>query len=147
MKSIVPYKNTFGLADRTFEDFYKTMEDFFQDKWFGEKTSLAGTFKLDIQEKDREYVVEAELPGFKKEEISVELTNETLFISAEKEEKIDEEKKNYIHNERKYESVKRGIFLKGSMTDGITAKLDNGVLTIAIPKEKKEEPVSKITIE
>lgn len=147
MKSLIPFRNNLSLTDNTFEDFYKTMENFFKDQWGLEKASMMGSFKLDVQEKEHEYVVEAELPGYKKEEIFVDLNNEMLTISAKKEEKTDKEEKNYVHRERKVESVKRSLFLDGSKAEGVKAKLDNGVLSITIPKEKKEASASKITIE
>lgn len=135
MRNLLPIRR---LGDRGFLDFYRTMDDFFLD---------TGSIKLDVQEKDDEYVVEAEVPGFKKEEISIEIADETLTISAKREEKTEEEKKNYIHKERKYESVSRSIYLPGAVDEGIKAKLNDGMLSIDIPKDKKEKQKNKIEIE
>lgn len=146
MKSLIPFKD-FGLSEKTFEDFYTMMEDFFKDKGLMDKKHFSGSFKLDVQEKEEAYIVEAELPGFKKEEICIDLKDDILSISAKKEEKIDEEKKNFVHKERKFASVKRSIYLEGALTEGGKAKLDNGVLTITLPKEKKALPPSPIAIE
>lgn len=135
MKNNLPMKKS---GDRAFVDFTRMMDDFFL---------TTNKIKLDVQEKENEYIVEAEVPGYKKEEISVDLVDETLTISAEKEEKIDEEKKNYIHKERKYESASRSIYLRDAAEEGVKAKLQDGMLMITIPKEKKEKPKSKIEVE
>ena len=135
MKNYLPIRR---MGDRGFLDFYKSMDDFFL---------TPGSIKVDVQEKDDEYIVDAEVPGFKKEEISVEITDETLTISAKREEKTEEEKKNYIHKERKYESVSRSLYLPGAVDEGIKAKLNDGMLSIHIPKDKKERPKNKIEIE
>ena len=135
MRNLLPIRR---MGDRGFLDFYKTMDDFFLS---------AGTIKLDVQEKDEEYIVEAEVPGYKKEEISVDLSDETLTISAKREERKEEEKKNYVHKERKYESASRSIYLPGAIEEGIKAKLSDGMLSINVPKNKKEKSRSKIEIE
>ena len=102
---------------------------------------------MDVVDKEKEYVIEAELPGVKKEELSLDIQDGQLRISIEREEKVDEEKKNYIHKERRYSSMSRSVYLGDASADSIKAKLDNGVLTITIPKTEKPEVKSKIEIE
>ena len=92
-------------------------------------------------------MVEAELPGIKREEIYVDFIEGQLIISVKKEDKIDEEKKNYIHKERRSSSMRRSLYLDDAKAEGIKAKLDNGILYITVPKEEKAEPTHKIPIE
>jgi HSP20 family protein len=106
------------------------------------------TFKLDVQDKEKEYLIEAELPGVKKEEITLEMHDGQLMIGIQREEKVDEEKKNYIHKERRYCSMNRSVYLADADTENIKAKLDNGVLEITVPKvEKSVSQKNKIEIE
>jgi len=147
MYSLKPYKRSSDLATRDLYDFYNLIDDFFQDKLNLGKFMSSDTFKMDVKDNDKEYQVEAELPGVKKEEISVDLTDGTLNISVKKEEKIDEEKESYIHKERRSSSMSRSIYLADAKTEEIKAKLDGGVLFITIPKEEKATSAKKIEIE
>jgi HSP20 family protein len=135
-----------SLVDNNIIDIYNLMEDFFDDKWFVKPIKLE-MVKVDIEEKDNEYLVEAELPGFAKEEIKVELVDEALTIRAKHEESKETNEKNYLHQERSSNEMIRTIYLNDAKADGIKAKLDNGLLKLQVPKIKQLKPVSKINIE
>jgi HSP20 family protein len=122
------------------------MDDFFDDKWFVKPIKLE-MVKVDIEEKDNEYLVEAELPCFAKEEIKVELVDEALTIRAKHEESKETREMNYLLKERSSNEMIRTIYLNDAKADGIKAKLDNGVLKLYVPKIKQLKPVSKISIE
>lgn len=94
-------------------------------------------FRIDVKENDSEYQIEAELPGVRKEEIKIEYLNDQLSISVERENKVDVEKENYIHKERSFASMKRRFYLKDVDEEGISAKLEDGILTIILPKSEK----------
>lgn len=126
--------------------FDNMLDAFFDEKWMGRKNLLKDTFKMDVQENENNYVVDAELPGVKKEEIDVKIKEGRLQISVEKEELVEESKKNYIHKERYCSSFKRNIYLVDAQDDGITAKLEDGVLHLTIPKKDKEDRTKKIEI-
>jgi len=148
MAGLVPFnKNRSGLRSTGFEDFYNMLDNFFEDNWNPARNLMNDTFKLDVQEKDDEYDVEAELPGVKKEEITVEMNESRLMIAIEREEKTEEKEKNYIHKERRTSSMQRQIYLRDAQADGIKAKLDNGVLSIQIPKIKSNKDNRKVDIE
>ncbi len=104
------------------------------------------TFKLDIEEKDKEYILEADLPGIDKDEIDINLDKGRLTISITREDSEDVEEKNYIHKERRYCSMSRAVYLDNVSEDDITANLEDGVLNITIPKLDKEEKSKKIEI-
>ncbi|MDD2397659.1 MAG: Hsp20/alpha crystallin family protein, partial [Tissierellia bacterium] len=105
------------------------------------------TFKIDVQENDNEYVVEAELPGVNKDEVNIEMNEGRLSISIQREEIKDEENKNYVHKERRYSSMSRSIYLDEAKSEGIKASLENGVLNIIVPKETKPNNSIKIDID
>lgn len=148
MAGLIPFnKNKISLGKTGFQDFYNMLDDFFKDTWPPQRNLLNDTFKIDIQEKETEYSIEAELPGVKKEEITIELKDGRLSILVDREEKIEEEKKNYIHKERHYSSMQRSIYLENAQADDVKAKLDGGVLSITVPKIEKIENKAKIEIE
>ncbi len=145
---LVPF-NRKDLIKRTsaFDSFYDVLDDFFSDTPNVRRNLTHDTFKMDIEEKDNEYVVEAELPGINKEEVDIQLDDGRLTISIKREESKDIEEKNYIHKERRYSSMSRGVYLENIVNNDIKATLEDGVLCITIPKQEKTEEVKKISIE
>lgn len=100
-----------------------------------------GQMRVDIKENDKEYIVEAELPGVRKDEINIDLRDNRLTISVERDEETREEKDNYIRRERRFGSMARSFYVDNIVDDKIDAKFENGVLTIVLPK--KEEGVER----
>lgn len=148
MAGLVPFnrRNT-SIFNTGFEDFYNMLDDFFNDNWSANRLDSKGSFKIDIQEDDKEYIVEARLPGVKKEEINIELNDDKLNISVKRDETINEEKKNYVYKESRYCSMSRSVYLADSKSDGVKAKLDNGILYITIPKQETIDTTKRIEIE
>ena len=103
--------------------------------------------KCDVYEKDGKYNIEVDIPGYNKEEVNIEAKDGYLTISAEKkiEKKEDNEEKKYFYHERRYGKVERSFYIGEMDTDKISAKMENGILKINIPKI--EENSSKKTIE
>ncbi|HRT81632.1 MAG TPA: Hsp20/alpha crystallin family protein, partial [Oscillospiraceae bacterium] len=125
------------LVNTGFNDFYDVLDDFFSDG-FGLRRSLANdTFKVDVKEDDKGYYIEAELPGVKKEELKISLDEGRLSIGVEREEKVDDENKNYVHRERRYCSMRRSIYLPDADAANVSAKLENGELKVNVPKVEK----------
>jgi len=148
MASLIPFnKNKNNLQSAGFDDFYNMLDNFFEDTWAPMRGLQCDTFKLDVQDKEKEYAIEAEVPGVKKEEIKLEMNENRLTISIERNETVDEEKKNYIHKERRTCSMQRSVFLRDAKADGIKAKLDDGVLNITIPKDDSKAVKKSISIE
>lgn len=147
MSGLVPFNRKWGLRRSGFDDFYNMLDDFFSDTWLPVRSLARDTFKLDIQENDREYCIEAELPGVKKEEINLELNEDgRLTIAVEREENLQEEKKNYVHRERRYSSMQRSIYLRDARVDGVKAQLNDGVLKIIVPKQEVQGNSFRIEI-
>ena len=157
MAGLVPFnrnKNTnLARAGTGFEDFYNMLDDFFNDSFLSSpnRNLMRDSFKLDIQEKENEYLIEAEVPGIKKEEIDLNIDNDNLCISLNRVEETNndekEDGKHYIHRERRTSSMSRRVRLANARLDEITAKLDSGVLSISIPKDIKASGSRKIDIE
>ena len=125
-----------------FDDFF----DFpFYDDTKAEKKlyghHAANLMKTDIQEHDDGYTLEMDLPGFKKDELHLELNDGYLTISAEKGLDKDEKDKNdkYIRRERYAGSMSRSFYVGENMKEeDIHAKYENGILTLDVPKEQKK---------
>lgn len=105
--------------------------------------SKASVFKTDIKEEDGRYVLEADLPGFEKENIKLDVDNDILTISAERHSEHEDKDKagNYIRCERSYGSYSRSFDVSAIDSEKITATYENGVLTLDMPK--KEELIPK----
>ena len=96
--------------------------------------------KCDIYLENNIYYIEADIPGYKKEDIKVEYNNGNINISATRK----EEDKKYLLKERKDNNINRHFYFKNINEELIEAKYEFGVLTISIPK--KEEKHNKIEI-
>lgn len=110
-------------------------------------TPSNNAMKCDVYEKDGNYNIEVDIPGFKKEDIKVETKDGYLTIVAEKKEKEDEENKNYICHERRYGKYERSFYLGELRTDDISAKFEDGILKIKVPKIEETENKKLIEIE
>ena len=105
--------------------------------------------KTDVKETEDAYEVDVDLPGFKKEEISLELNNGYLTISTEKSlEKDKENKKGKMLRQERYSGVmQRSFFVGEHLTEeDIKASYENGVLHVVIPKEEARKVPEKKTI-
>ena len=109
--------------------------------------------KTDVKETDSGYEVDIDLPGFKKDEINVQLDNGYLSISAAK--GLDKEEKNekdgtYIRKERYSGAMSRSFYVGDALTqEDIKAKYESGILRLSIPKKeaKQVEATKRIAIE
>ena len=139
--SLIPYRRN----DNTIASYYNPfrMMEQMERELFGDQRS--GSFSTDIRETDTAYVLEADLPGFKKEDINIDINGTTLVISAQKKTETEEKSEDgkYIRRERSTGSFKRSFDITDVDTENISAEYKNGILTIELPKQKPEEPVSK----
>lgn len=120
--------------DDIFDDFIPTKKD--------------QNMKCDIYEKDGDYHIEMDVPGFKKEEISIDVKDGYLTIKAEKNNEEDEndEQRNYIRRERSYSKYERSFYLGDLDQDKIDAEFTNGMLKIIVPKKEQVDNSRKIEI-
>ena len=143
------------FGENLFDDF---MDFPFDDKWekrmnkefFGRKNPLYGKnaarlMKTDVRETDSAYELDVDLPGFKKDEIQVELEDGYLTISAEKGLDKEEEKKGkYIRRERYSGSCRRSFHIGDNLKEeDIRASFENGMLKLVFPKEEQRKAVEE----
>ena len=135
-----------NLFDDVFDDFWgfpsfddKAMRKA-ERKLYGHHA--AKMMKTDVQEHDDHYEVDIDLPGFKKDEITLELKDGYLVISAAKGLDKDEEKKNskYIRRERYAGAMNRTFYVGDNLTQqDIQAKFEDGILKISVPKKDVQQ--------
>lgn len=144
------------LTPSLFNESFDLFNQFYQDPWFGfndrefknlEKKLYGHRAKnimnTDIKESDSEYEMVIDLPGFKKDEVSVALENGYLTIMASKgcengeaENEEEKEKGNYIRHERYCGSCKRSFYVGDALTvEDIKGQFKHGILTLTIPKK------------
>ena len=121
------------------------LDDFFDD--FAPMPKM-GKFdmKCDIYEKGGNVHIELDVPGFKKEDIKLDVDDGILTIEATKNEEKEDESKNYYRKERVYGTFKRQFNVGNVDENKIDAKFENGVLKITLPKEAKKESKKLIEI-
>lgn len=147
MAGLIPFNwRKHNLVNPETYDFNNMLEDFFNDDFPFRRNLQNDSFKIDLQENEKEYVVEAELPGISKEDVNLSFEDGRLKIAVKKVETTEDKNKNYIHRERKLSSMERVILLSDIAESEVKAKLDNGILTINIPKKEKAEKSLKIEI-
>ena len=145
---MVPYMFNDGLMDDLFSDawahdFDRAMRAAEPRSMFGKRA--ANVMKTDVRENKDSYDVFVDLPGFKKEDIHVDVKDNTLSITAERHSEFEQkEKKNsYLRCERSFGSYSRSFDVSGIDCANIKAAYKDGVLTLTLPKQKKEEPTGR----
>ncbi|OPX58768.1 MAG: Small heat shock protein HSP16.5 [Methanobacterium sp. PtaB.Bin024] len=135
-----------GTAEQIFSDMVQTLKERQGDLDKAIAKYQGGPAKpaMDVIEDDENIVVKTDLPGVNREDIKIDLTEDTLEIKAEHSEETEEESKEegvtYHKKERRYASAARTLILPAKVKlDDVTAKFDNGVLTITMPKLEKKE--------
>ena len=129
----------------------KHMPSLFDDRFLrsffdmGEMVNRAG-FRVDVRETPEAYVLDAELPGVKQEQITVTIDNDVLTIAAEVAGRKQEEHTSYLYTERRSGHMSRAFSVEGVDQDGVTADYRDGVLTVRLPKARPEPEKAVRTI-
>ena len=144
MSSMVPY-DRYGRALRRNFPFDGFFDDFFTSPLVSAANDSA--FKMDVEDAGDAYVISAQLAGVNRDEIDVELNEGRLSISVEKKETEEDKGKNYLHKETREWSATRGVYLKDAAVEGLSAKLEDGILTVNVPKQQEKANVTKISID
>ncbi|GFN22233.1 Hsp20/alpha crystallin family protein [Thermanaeromonas sp. C210] len=135
MFGLVPFYGKRRGLRPIFSDLESFVERFFNEDLFLVPV-WAQPFRADVKETEREYVVEAELPGLEKENIQIVYDDNVLTISVKQEAIIDETRENFIRKERRSGSIERRFYLEGVDEAKITASYKNGLLTVKLPKKE-----------
>ena len=111
--------------------------------FFGSQQPAVLSFRTDVTDTGDAYKLEAELPGFKKDDIKIDIENDCLTISAERHENKDESRPNFVKRERMYGSYSRSFDVSGIDVDRISAAYTDGILTLELPKKVETPPASR----
>jgi HSP20 family protein len=136
MFDLMPFK-------RNEDGFFNTFDRMMNDGVLGDWDSEAFPCRTDILDNGESYVLKADLPGFKKEDIHIGIENDRLVFSAEHKEEVSENKKNYLRRERRYGAVSRSFDLDGIDAGNISASYRDGVLEVTLPKLAEAKPEMK----
>lgn len=138
---------------RAFDDIFESFRSDFEDLLFPSPwTSTYPAFPeirvplIDLQDRGKDYLLKAEMPGFKKEDIEIEVQEDSVEITGRVGWKYDKKAKGYVCKERACESFNRIVQLPEEVnTDAVSANLTDGILEILLPK-KSPKKKRKITL-
>lgn len=138
-KAITPFSGYWPDIERTIENFRKEME-----KTFSQFPSLSipsipkiPQTSCDVIDEGTQFKVRMDVPGVKRDEINLNVTDNSLEVSAEHKAEAEEKKKNYLRKERSHVSYYRALPLPEKIvSEQAKAKLSDGVLEITLPKSK-----------
>lgn len=156
--------NPFDEMERTFERLSRQFEDAarsWEDEWLGpdrgglaDRTGDWGAMGIDVADRDDEFVVTADVPGFETEDIDLELRGDALYIHAEESgeseetDETEESEGTYLRSERHHRRLSDSVRLPEPVDeDAVTATCRNGVLTVRLPKAEPSKSARKIDIE
>ena len=139
MYEMMPFTRNHGV------DLYRPFRDLEELERSLFANSSAAAFKTDIRDTGDAYVLEADLPGMKKEDIHIDIDGDRLSISAERSAVKEEKDENggYIRCERSYGSFSRSFDISGIRGEDISAAYADGVLTLTLPKQARTVPASR----
>lgn len=134
-----------GYFPKVFDEFFDNdvLPDFF------DKESKTNIPAVNVMEEADKFKIDVAAPGLEKKDFNIDLDNNVLTISSEKEAKKEDESEKFVRREFSYSAFKRSFTLPDSVdSDKITAAHKDGVLTISIPKKEEavEKPPKKIDI-
>ena len=140
---MVPYMFNEALMDDLFSndwehDFDRAMKAAAPRGMFGKRA--ANVMKTDVRENKDSYDVFVDLPGFKKEDVKLDLDNGYLTISAQRNEELDDKDNEgrYIRQERATGSCARSFYVGDVQPEEINAKYDSGILMLTLPKKDQQ---------
>ena len=132
MTNLTPYRNHNSLTRSNNEDNWLGA-DFFRP-FFSNEMWNQNAFRVDVRDEGDKYLLEAELPGMKREDVHVDVEDGVLTISAQTKSETKESKEGYIMNERRSGTFTRSFTLENIQEDAIRAEYVDGVLKLTMPK-------------
>ena len=138
MYSLLPFgRYTNNSLNSLFDDF--------ECSFFPVDRSQMPAFRTDIKDEGDHFLLEADLPGFQKEDIDLHLQDGLLTITAKHDETTENKDENgkYVCRERRVGSFTRSFNVSGIQEDAISASYENGVLKLTLPKQGEPEPQSR----
>lgn len=136
--NIPPYRRRAGGPLARFHDEMDDLMHNFLGDWGGDGGFMPA---LDIGEQEDVYVINAELPGVKAEDIDISMHGNRLALTGHKSAEEESTDKNVYHVERRYGAFRREVQLPGDVdAEKIEARCTDGVLTVTLPKSEKAKP-------
>ncbi len=135
MFELIPFTRHVNVYD-PFRAFDEMQRSFFNDN-----SSLS--FRTDVIDTGDAYKLDAELPGFKKEDISIDVENDCLTISVERKVEDEDKRPNFVKRERVYGSFSRSFDVSGIDVEKIEAAYNDGILTLTMPKKQETIPAKR----
>jgi len=140
-----PFEEVERLFDRMGRQFEEAAERWDAGESLGRRSPSAAP--VDLIEHDAAFEVTVDLPGFDREDVEIRITDHTLRINAERDERVEDEGTTYLRRERSRHSVSRAVQLPEAVdTEAVEATMSNGVLTVSLPR-LATEPSRTIEIE
>ncbi|MFO7773026.1 MAG: Hsp20/alpha crystallin family protein [Dehalococcoidia bacterium] len=124
----------------------QAMDRLFEDSFVRPSRALAAIGEaaapaLDVYQTPNEVVVKAALPGLKPEDVNIDITGDTLTIKGESKAEQEIKREDYLYQERRYGAFSRSVVLPGGLnSDKAEATMEDGVLTLTIPKAEESKP-------
>jgi HSP20 family protein len=155
MAETKPVKKNTGIAplwasgwsemERSIDNLRKDMEKAFSS--FPSTLPKMSHTSCDVIDEGNQFRIKMDVPGIKKNEVNLNVTDNSIEVSAEHKEESEEKKKNYLRKERSHVSYYRSLPLSEKiLSDKVSAKLADGVLDIVLPKSKPTEKQKKKSI-
>ena len=142
--SLVRWSNGTELAPwNALRDIETHFNRFFSEGWpeFSGAGKRSWVPAIDLREDENAFVVEADMPGLKKEDIHLEVIDNVLTVRGERKEAAEQKDKNVHRVERSYGSFQRSIEVPGGFAaDKVEAKFEDGVLRVTLPKRAEQRP-------
>ena len=135
----------FGMIpfDRRDDNWFDVFDNF-EKKFLGNTNANLPAFRTDIRDLGDKFLLEAELPGFRKEDISLDVKDGILTITATHKDAAEKkDDKTYVRRERRYGSFSRAFDISGIEESAIAAQYDSGILTLTLPKQQPAQPVRR----
>lgn len=152
MRDLIPRKEFGTMTNRLFDEFWNEIDKFLSPSLNNDAITRIHKFsypKINIKQTDAEYIVEAGVPGLTKEDVKVEYADGLLTISAQNQNSSSKEQNGYLVRELHRSAFTRSVTVDEVTCDveNIVAGVENGILTIKIPKKEVDKPEPKRIIE
>ena len=141
MFELIPFEHRGNIVSAY--DPFRMLDEMERSFFGGNNHPAMSTFRTDVTDTGDAFVLGAELPGFKKEDIKIDVENDCLTISAERKLDEEEKQKNFIKRERFYGSFSRSFDVSGVNVDGIEAAYNDGILKLTMPKKVETVPPTR----
>ncbi|MBQ4090254.1 MAG: Hsp20/alpha crystallin family protein [Clostridia bacterium] len=136
MFGLIPYTNTAMRRNYTTPFANEFFRSFFE-------TGTPAGFRVDVKDEGDRYLMDAELPGIRKEDVKVTIENSVLTISANTVTENEQKTDNYVYRERRTGAMQRAFSLEGVNEDAITGEYKDGVLHLTLPKLTEAVPARR----